>query len=373
MTSQDPDPTQSTPIVPTYQPAAAPQRPAPPTSPSGRLRAADVTDFTVGRWLCAADPTAAARVTTHRRAGMASAALRLRAERRLHLRGDPRPRRSVVLRDDDPRARPSPPRLGRALATPAHRARRVDRAGSAGPPALNEALMPDDWQSGDRSFADRLWLADWRVQVAALYSEVRALAAVDPAGALAHWRATRERLFREHPQSPVRAAERSDFRARHFDHDPGLRFTVPIVPAPPPAPGALALDLPNSGEDTLSFARLGQIELPLPADPGRSRCSGWPVTPAGSSSLSVTRRTARRRIPQDGTWWTGRKAPIWVATPPRAPSPSTSTTPTSHPAPSTHAGRARSHHPRIASMSRSARASGSPEAGAGQARVPSGP
>ena len=35
MTSQDPDPTQSTPIVPTYQPAAAPQRPAPPTSPSG--------------------------------------------------------------------------------------------------------------------------------------------------------------------------------------------------------------------------------------------------------------------------------------------------------------------------------------------------
>lgn len=35
MTSQDPDPTQSTPIAPTYQPAAVPQRPAPPTSPPG--------------------------------------------------------------------------------------------------------------------------------------------------------------------------------------------------------------------------------------------------------------------------------------------------------------------------------------------------
>ncbi len=94
-----------------------------------------------------------------------------------------------------------------------------------------------------------------------------ALAAVDLPGAHAHWRTTRERLFREHPQSPVPAAERSDFRARHFDHDPGLRFTVPIVPAPPPAPGAMALDLPNSGEDTLSFTRLGRIELPLREGP----------------------------------------------------------------------------------------------------------
>jgi uncharacterized protein (DUF1684 family) len=39
---------------------------------------------------------------------------------------------------------------------------------------------------------------------------------------------------------------------------------VPIEPAPPPAPGALAIELPNSGQDTLSFSRLGRIELPLP-------------------------------------------------------------------------------------------------------------
>ena len=39
---------------------------------------------------------------------------------------------------------------------------------------------------------------------------------------------------------------------------------MPIEPAPPPAPGALAIELPNSGQDTLSFSRLGRIELPLP-------------------------------------------------------------------------------------------------------------
>ena len=80
------------------------------------------------------------------------------------------------------------------------------------------------------------------------------MAASDPAIALAHWRAVRERLFREHPQSPVPPDARADFRADHFAHDPSLRFEVTIEPAPPPAPGALDLRLPNSGADTLSFA-----------------------------------------------------------------------------------------------------------------------
>jgi uncharacterized protein (DUF1684 family) len=123
------------------------------------------------------------------------------------------------------------------------------------------------WEPGDRSLTDRLWLADWRLQVAALYAEVRALAEVDLDAALAHWRTTRERLFREHPQSPVPAGARAGFRAEHFDHDPALRFTVAIEPAPPPAPGAMALELPNSGQDVLSFSRLGRIVLPLPAGP----------------------------------------------------------------------------------------------------------
>ena len=97
-----------------------------------------------------------------------------------------------------------------------------------------------DWTTGDGSLQDRLTLADWRRRISTLYVEVRAMAATDPAVALAHWRAAREWLFREHPQSPVPAADRADFRARHFDHDPSLRFVVPVEPAPAADPGTRA-------------------------------------------------------------------------------------------------------------------------------------
>ena len=119
------------------------------------------------------------------------------------------------------------------------------------------------WAQGDGSLEDRLTLADWRRRVAALYTEVRSMAAADPAVAHAHWRAAREWLFREHPQSPVPAAERTAFHARHFDHDPALRFVVPVEPAPATDPGALAMELPNSGTDTLSFRRVGSVRLPF--------------------------------------------------------------------------------------------------------------
>ena len=78
--------------------------------------------------------------------------------------------------------------------------------------------------------ADFLELADWRRRVAELYAEVRRLAATEPAAALEHWRAVRERLYREHPQSPLPAVARATFRARHFPHDPALRFEVPLLP-----------------------------------------------------------------------------------------------------------------------------------------------
>jgi uncharacterized protein (DUF1684 family) len=127
--------------------------------------------------------------------------------------------------------------------------------------------MSETWTQGDASATDRAWLADWRRRVATLYSEVRAMAATDPGVALAHWRAVRENLFREHPQSPLPAEARATFRAVHFDHDPALRFEVMVEPAPPPAPGAFALELPNSGADTLAFTRIGRIEIPFPDRP----------------------------------------------------------------------------------------------------------
>ena len=136
------------------------------------------------------------------------------------------------------------------------------------------------WRPGDGSAVDRAWLADWRRQIAALYAEVRALSLTDPAVAHRHWREVRERLFREHPQSPVPAAGRAAFRARHFEYDPALRFELEVEPAPPPAPGAFALELPNSGEDTLSFSRVGRVSIPF-ADGERSLSLFWMAGYAG--------------------------------------------------------------------------------------------
>jgi uncharacterized protein (DUF1684 family) len=128
------------------------------------------------------------------------------------------------------------------------------------------ASAAGSWSQGDKSALDRAWLADWRRRVAALYAEVRAMAASDPAIALAHWRAVREQLYREHPQSPVPPETRATFQARHFEHDPDLRFELTLEPAPPPAPGAqgaFALDLPNSGSDGPDFSRVGRIAIPF--------------------------------------------------------------------------------------------------------------
>ena len=123
--------------------------------------------------------------------------------------------------------------------------------------------MTDETPTAD----DRGWLADWRRRVAQLYVEVRARAATDPSGAWELWRAERELLYRGHPQSPVPAADREAFRARHWPYDGRLRATVTVAPAPP-APTGLALAplaLPNSGAESPAFDRIGTVRLPLPA------------------------------------------------------------------------------------------------------------
>lgn len=115
--------------------------------------------------------------------------------------------------------------------------------------------------------ADRSWLADWRRRVAELYAEVRSRSASDPAAAWTTWRAERERLFRDHPQSPVPGPERATFRARHWPYDERLRFVLP-VDEPAPALVGDGLALPNSGSDALAFDRIGRLRLPLPDGSG---------------------------------------------------------------------------------------------------------
>ncbi len=136
-----------------------------------------------------------------------------------------------------------------------------------------------------------LELADWRRRVAELYADVRAMTAESPQIAWKHWVATREALFRTHPQSPVREADRSNFHARHWPYDPDLRFEVRLETGPPAAPdgaatgglasaglasggfavggfaagsgGPLAIALPNSGADVLEFHRIGTVAIPF--------------------------------------------------------------------------------------------------------------
>ena len=129
---------------------------------------------------------------------------------------------------------------------------------------------------------DFLTLADWRRQITALYAEIRALAATDLAAALDHWRATRECLYRAHPQSPVPAANRAGFRALYFPHDPALRFEVPVERDR--AAGPIAN--PSSG-GALAFRRIGWVEVPFPAGTRRLALS-WLAGYAGGLFLFGT-------------------------------------------------------------------------------------
>jgi uncharacterized protein (DUF1684 family) len=124
---------------------------------------------------------------------------------------------------------------------------------------------------------DRLGLADWRRRIADLYAEVRSTATADPAAAWARWREVREQLFRSHPHSPVPAAERASFRARHWRYDPELRFTAALLDEPDSGehgirvstlPG-LTLQLPMSVGEALDFRRIGWVEIPFSSGPRR--------------------------------------------------------------------------------------------------------
>lgn len=72
-------------------------------------------------------------------------------------------------------------------------------------------------------------LHDWRREVADLYAAVRVMPANE---GWAYWRDVRDRLFRAHPQSPLAASRRAQFRGIDcFAYDPALRFMVRLTPA----------------------------------------------------------------------------------------------------------------------------------------------
>jgi uncharacterized protein (DUF1684 family) len=76
-----------------------------------------------------------------------------------------------------------------------------------------------------------LQLTDWRRQVGELYARVRTLGASIDTWQV--WRDGKQRLYRNHPQSPVPQSERSGYVFACFDHDPSMRVAAALVPSPP--------------------------------------------------------------------------------------------------------------------------------------------
>lgn len=103
-------------------------------------------------------------------------------------------------------------------------------------------------------------LQDWRRQVADLYAAVRAMS---PEAGWRHWRGVRDRLFREHAQSPLATTRKSQFGGiNYFPYDPALRFEVGLQPAP--VSEVLAVEAGKDGTMKLRpYALTKGLEAPL--------------------------------------------------------------------------------------------------------------
>ncbi len=97
---------------------------------------------------------------------------------------------------------------------------------------------------------------DWRRQVFALYAEVRAESAPEAAHAL--WRRGRDRLFAEHPASPLLPEDRARFDGLYVaPYDPDWRFEVELADAAP-----TPWDVETGTDGVVPFVRLGVVSLP---------------------------------------------------------------------------------------------------------------
>jgi uncharacterized protein len=104
-------------------------------------------------------------------------------------------------------------------------------------------------------------LADWRRRVAELYAAVRA--DDDPERAHARWRQVRDEMIGKHPQSPALPGDaiRSS-GVPYWPYDPGLRFDLPLLPAPEQT----NLAMPTHGGNTTTLELVGFVDLPWPVD-----------------------------------------------------------------------------------------------------------
>jgi uncharacterized protein (DUF1684 family) len=106
--------------------------------------------------------------------------------------------------------------------------------------------------------ADPLNLAHWRRTVAELYAAVRAATELDPAGAATMFRAARDRLFREHPDSPIPPQIRHEWQnARWFDYAPAWR----LVGSVESDPSGVEFEFDLASDGVLRCARIGHVHF----------------------------------------------------------------------------------------------------------------
>ena len=114
--------------------------------------------------------------------------------------------------------------------------------------------------------AAELELADWRRQVAELYGAVRRA----PTGQEGHalWRAGRDRLFQEHPQSPLAADDPLRAGLPCAPYNPRLRWELPLASHRE----AQRLTVATGPTETTHLHRIGTLQIPAPI---KARVAVW--------------------------------------------------------------------------------------------------
>jgi len=101
-------------------------------------------------------------------------------------------------------------------------------------------------------------LAHWRRLVAEQYANVRMQAATDPAAAATRFRAARDKLFREHVESPIAAERRAAWRGIEWHpYDPAWRVTARVEHDTPRD----AFDIELATDGTLHCVRVGRLHF----------------------------------------------------------------------------------------------------------------
>ena len=114
--------------------------------------------------------------------------------------------------------------------------------------------------------SDPLTLAHWRRTVAELYAAVRAGQGRDALAAATTFRTSRDRLFGEHPDSPVPPHRRARWHgADWYPYDARWRLEAVFEPAP----AVTTFDIPLAADGNLRCARIGTVRFDV--EEGSSR------------------------------------------------------------------------------------------------------